>query len=124
MASALFLHSRVEILAIFQADNTPLRADDIAHAIGSYGQQAYVFLESMREAGEIDRKPLRPRHTRRWIYFATPRGRRVNLAAARAALPRRAERGLDHHALSAALGIPAQPPGIPFPSWVTVHPLR
>jgi hypothetical protein len=30
----------------------------------------------------------------------------------------------DHRALSAALGEPAQPPGIPCPSWVTVHPCR
>lgn len=28
----------------------------------------------------------------------------------------------DHRALSDALGMPAQPPGIPCPSWILVHP--
>jgi hypothetical protein len=38
-------------------------------------------------------------------------------------LDARARKGrFDDRALAAALGVPAQPPGIPFPSTVLVHP--
>ncbi len=109
MPSALFLHSRVKILAIFQSDNTPQRAGDIAHTIGSYREHAYAFLEKMRAAGEIDRQPLRRRYSDRWAYFATRRGLLTNLQEARTALPilktreRQTDQRFDHRALSEAL---------------------
>ena len=51
-------------------------------------------------------------------------------AGKRREAPDPAQRGIapveryDHRALSAALGIPAQPPEIQCPSWVTVHRLQ